>query len=59
MTPTQELQDRKNCLTNAQKEFAKNPSAVNWQKVIFEMEFYQLVFTRIQEDRISRKLWAA
>jgi hypothetical protein len=59
MTPTQELQDRKNSLTKAQREFANNPSATNWQKVTFQMEFYQLVFTRIQDDRISRKLWAA
>lgn len=59
MTPTQKLQDRKNDLTKAQREFAKNPSATNWQKVTSHMEAYQLTFTQIQEDRIYRGLVAA
>jgi hypothetical protein len=59
MTPTQKLQDRKNDLTKAQREFAKNPSATNWQKVTFHMEAYQLTFTQIREDRIYRGLVAA
>jgi cephalosporin-C deacetylase-like acetyl esterase len=59
MTLTQKLQDRKNDLTKAQREFAKNPSATNWQRVTSRMESYQLTFTEVQEDRIYRGLVVA
>jgi hypothetical protein len=58
MTLTKEFQYRKTALLKAQREFSKNPSATNWNKVIFQMEYYQLIHTKLQDERESKKLWA-
>lgn len=57
MTLTKEFQYRKTALLSAQREFAKNPSATNWNKVIFQMEYYQLIHTKLQDERESKKFW--
>jgi hypothetical protein len=57
MTLTKELQDRKTALISAQREFTKNPSATNWNKVVFQMEYYQLIHTKAQDERVSKQLW--
>jgi hypothetical protein len=57
MTLTKELQYRKTALISAQREFTKNPSATNWNKVMFQMEYYQLIHTKAQDERESKQLW--
>jgi len=59
MSSTKELQYRKTALISAQRKFTAEPSATNWQKLIFQMEYYQLVFDKVREDRESRQIWAA
>ena len=44
-------------MTQAQREFAKTPSASNWAKVTSKMEEYQIIWARLLQEKESRELW--
>ena len=46
MTFTQELKHSKSMLIASQIAFAEHPSATNWQRVLFHMEYYQELFNK-------------
>ncbi len=52
-----DLAHAKACMTTAQREFAKVPSATNWAKVTSRMEQYQTIWARLLEEKESIKLW--
>ena len=52
-----DLAHAKACMTTAQREFAKVPSASNWAKVTSRMEQYQTIWARLLEEKESIKLW--
>ena len=52
-----DLAHAKACMTTAQREFAKVPSATNWSKVTTRMEQYQTIWARLLEEKESIKLW--
>ena len=52
-----DLAHAKNDLVLAQREFLKAPSASNWSKVTSRMEQYQIIWSRLLEEKESIKLW--
>ena len=60
MTPSQELKHSKSMLIISQKAFAENPSATNWQRVLFHMEYYQELFNNNQQllSKLSKGVYA-
>lgn len=53
MTLTQELTHSKQVLIASQKAFAEHPSATNWQRVLFHMEHYQEVFSKVLDSKAA------